>query len=225
MGKGSLAKKPRGSAKKRAAPPTPAEIRARRERQEFLRLSVEAEKKAAMKNPENWGPNEELGITAEELTARNRTAGQRRRLEQRIVYDHLAQHSQITPEQHQAGMKAVKTWAMANGLDGVEQKLNEFVDNSRGEASTMTERRIDGQLRWKRILDDIGSTSGALIMAISDDWICDRGEDWKAIVRRVYFRSVDTNSDREAKVLAAIVMAALDNLRVHFVRMKELYGY
>ncbi|HTN41459.1 MAG TPA: hypothetical protein VLZ84_09930 [Asticcacaulis sp.] len=223
MGKGSLAKKPRGSAKKRATPPTPAEIRARRERQEFIRLSVEAEKKAAMKNPENWGPADDLGFTAEELTVINSRPRQRRA--QRIVYDHLAQHSQITPEQHAAGMKAVNIWAMANGLDGVEQKLLDFVDCSRGEASTMTERRIDGQLRWKRMLDDIGSTSGALIMAISDDWICDRCEDWKAIVRRVYVRGVDTNSDREAKVLAAIVMAALDNLRVHFVRMKELYGY
>ncbi|MGN6209546.1 hypothetical protein [Asticcacaulis sp.] len=44
-------------------------------------------------------------------------------------------------------------------------------------------------------------------------------------MRRVYCRSVDTNSDREAKVLAAIVMTSLENLRVHFARMKEMYGY
>jgi hypothetical protein len=165
---------------------------------------------ARAQDPANW--NELEGKDVETMQAAN----YRKARERTLCYDIMVQRGVITPGQHKAGDKSVELWAQANGLDARHERLLEHIDCNRRDASTMSEKRIDAQLQWNRLLADVGSTSGRLLFELADDWICDRKEDWRVIVRRVYFREVDTNKDREWKVLGALVMSALENARAHF---------
>jgi hypothetical protein len=165
----------------------------------------QANKQALAEQPANDGQAETLQA-ANDRKVRART----------LCYDLMVQRGTITPGQHKAGDKSVELWAQANGLDARHERLLERIDSVRRDASSMTDKRIDAQLQWNRLLGDIGATSGRLMFEIADDWICDRGEDWRAIVRRVYIREVDTNENRERTVLGALVMSALENARAHF---------
>lgn len=196
--------------------PTPEELRARREAREQAQIlkdaQARADDRAKARDPANWGPIDSDDAPVLATINAHKMAKPR----PKSIYEKLLDDNIITQGQCKAGHHTVDIWARCNGLDGRNEKLMEFIDKGPSDPAAMTDRRIDAQIQWKRMLADVGGASGKLLYSLADCWILDSKEPWQDVVRRVYSRAADANADRDRKNLAMLIYAATENARMHF---------
>jgi hypothetical protein len=194
---------------------TPEQIRVRREKEQFKKLSIEAEKREAAKRPENWGPPDvEPENLARYARANAEIAKSRERV--KITFQALYECGTIRIHHAVAGNRCLDICQRMTGQVEAPAKPLEYVDGGLRSYEPVSDGKMTASLDWKRLSSAIGQNPSNILLRICMAWIEGVQIDWKEVVRTEYNLPVDSHAIRDKRYLSGMLLAALESAHQHF---------
>jgi len=195
---------------------TPEEIAARREREQFKKLSVAAEKREAAKLPENWGPPDH--ISPENVARYGRENEARAKAVERVKISFQALFECGTIRKHHAvaGNRCLEICQHMMGQIETPQRPMERNDGGLRSYEPTSHAMMTAQLEWKRLSSYLGQNASNVLLRICVAWIEGVQIDWQHVVRTEYHLPQDKDPSRDRRYLSGILVAALEAAHQHF---------